>query len=261
MRVIVFADHEIGYCIVKDLIKNKTYPNITVAAVVTTRDNDIKWWPSLRPLCLECNIPIYTYEDDPLIFKKIPSADLSFLLSWKYLIPQELISHSKFGVINLHYSLLPDLRGVYPVNWAIIEGRIKTGISYHIVNEMIDAGPVLISKEVSISMEDTARSLQLRLDRVAHDSFSRLVEIIETSWNKELEKPINNKEQYRSKKDFLDSNEINLNATYKAGDLINFLRGKSFIETSPTCFFIDPETDEKIFLHLTLKRKSKMEKE
>lgn len=98
------------------------------------------------------------------------------LLSWKHIIPIDLISLPKQGVLNLHYSLLPSYRGVYPVNWAIINGERRTGFTYHFVNEEIDDGEIFMQVEVPVHLSDTARTLQSRLDDIVCHHFDELIE-------------------------------------------------------------------------------------
>ena len=150
--------------------------------------------------------------------------------------------------------LLPEYRGVYPVNWAIIEGKKNTGVTYHLVNEKIDDGQIVCQKEISISLGDTARSLQLRLDDLAYELFDEMVD-----WSRHgglqpdiFAKQTKTQESYKSRSDFIESNELDLYREYRAIDLINLLRGKTFMPDSKNLYVIDSATGKRIYINVCL---------
>ena len=253
-RVIAFVDHEIGYRLLDKIISTETILGVELVAVVTTADNGMMWWPDVSGLCRKNRIPLYKYHEpfnDTLDYANI---DWYFLISWKHIISSVLISHPRLGVINLHYSLLPEYRGVYPVNWAIIDGRKKTGVTYHLIGEKIDDGQIICQKETSISLSDTARSLQLRLDDIAYELFDEMVD-----WAMHLSiqpdtfvHPKKNQTSYKSRSEFIESNELNLNRTYRAIDLLNLLRGKTFMPDSKNLYVIDSATGNRIYINIHL---------
>ena len=253
-RVIAFVDHEIGYRLLEKIISTQTTSKLELVAVVTTQDNGMMWWPDVSSLCQKNKIPLHEYREpfnDTLDYVNI---DLYFLISWKYIISPVLINHPKLGAINLHYSLLPEYRGVYPVNWAIIEGRKNTGVTYHLVNEKIDDGQIVCQKEISISLGDTARSLQLRLDDLAYELFDEMVDRLRHG---SLQPDIfvnhtKTQESYKSRSDFIDSNELDLNREYRAIDLLNLLRGKTFMPDSKNLYVVDSATGKHIFINVCL---------
>ncbi len=85
------------------------------------------------------------------------------------ILPAAIIHLPELGCVNIHASLLPAYRGAAPINWAIINGEQKTGITTMLMDEGMDTGPVLLQKETEISAEDTAGSLSLRLSRIGAD--------------------------------------------------------------------------------------------
>jgi methionyl-tRNA formyltransferase len=254
LRIIAFVDHEIGFRLLEKLILLRSRNELQLEAVVTTIENGKMWWPGVNDLCAKNKIPLFRYQNP---FNKIlafEQIDWYFLLSWKHVIPELLINHPRKGVVNLHYSLLPEYRGVYPVNWAIIDGKELTGVTYHLVNAKIDDGQIICQKETSIFMNDTARSLQLRLDNIAYELFDSLLEcIVNVDFKKVLNldnrKRINS---YRSRKDFDKICEIALNRNYKGSEFLNLLRGLTFYPNSKNAFFIDPKTGRKIYVSLKM---------
>jgi methionyl-tRNA formyltransferase len=253
-RVIAFVDHEIGYRLLEKIISTQTISGLELVAVVTAQDNGMMWWPDVSGLCRQNNIPLHRYHEpfnDTLDYVNI---DWYFLISWKYIVPSVMINHPKLGVINLHYSLLPEYRGVYPVNWAIIEGKKNTGVTYHLINEKIDDGQIVCQKEISISLSDTARSLQLRLDDLAYELFDEMVDWAkhESRQPDSLANHTKKQSQYKSRSDFIESNKLDLNREYRAIDLINLLRGKTFLPDSKNLYVIDFATGKRIYINVCL---------
>ncbi|MBI4681894.1 MAG: methionyl-tRNA formyltransferase [Nitrospirae bacterium] len=82
------------------------------------------------------------------------------------ILPSEIINLPNMGCVNIHASLLPSYRGAAPINWVIINGEKKTGITTMLMDEGMDTGPILLQKETEISAEDSAGSLSLKLSKI-----------------------------------------------------------------------------------------------
>ena len=85
------------------------------------------------------------------------------------ILPAAIIHLPELGCVNIHASLLPAYRGAAPINWAIINGENKTGITTMLMDEGMDTGPVLLQTETEISADDTAGTLSLRLSKIGAD--------------------------------------------------------------------------------------------
>ncbi|MGB0293560.1 MAG: methionyl-tRNA formyltransferase [Flavobacteriaceae bacterium] len=79
------------------------------------------------------------------------------------MLPKLVWSIPEYGTFNLHASLLPDYRGAAPINWALINGEKKTGVSTFLIDHKIDTGDVLLQEEVEIQKEDDLKSLHHKL--------------------------------------------------------------------------------------------------
>lgn len=256
-RIVPFVDHEIGYRLLQKLLAHSDAGRFEIPAVVTTRDNETSWWPGVRETCLEASIPLFVYEASLPADHLLQQADWFLLLSWKHIIPIGLIRLPKQGVLNLHYSLLPAYRGVYPVNWAIINGENKTGFTFHFVNERIDEGEIFMQIEVPVCLSDTARTLQSRLDNVVFDHFDELIERLlaydlEGRVTNFTNKP-DSTSNYYSRVKFENACQIDLVRNYRGVDFFNLLRGLSFFEDSNNAYVIDAKTGKKIFITLNLR--------
>ena len=87
------------------------------------------------------------------------SPDIVLIVGWRTLINPKLYKYPKYGAWAAHDSLLPTYRGFAPLNWAIINGEKKTGVTLFQVDEGVDTGPIINSKEVFIGEDDTAADI------------------------------------------------------------------------------------------------------
>lgn len=108
--------------------------------------------------------------------KKI-EPDLIILISYGKILPPPVLKIPKIAPINVHPSLLPKYRGPAPIEWALINGEEKTGISIIKMNERIDEGEIIIQKEVEILPYDNAFTLKNKLSQIAGDVLMEGIEI------------------------------------------------------------------------------------
>lgn len=90
-------------------------------------------------------------------------ADLAIVVAYGRILPATLLRAPKRGCVNVHFSLLPKYRGAAPVNWAIVNGEEKTGVTTMLIEEELDSGPILLQRETPIGEKETAPELMLRL--------------------------------------------------------------------------------------------------
>ncbi len=79
------------------------------------------------------------------------------------MLPQAILDVPRIAAMNLHGSLLPRFRGRCPVNWVLIEGEKRTGVTLHVMEAKPDAGDIVAQKAVEIAFDDTAHTLALKL--------------------------------------------------------------------------------------------------
>ncbi len=124
--------------------------------------------PPVKKFALEGKIDILQPEKikkDTLAFEKIKSLapDLIVVVAYGQIIPSSVIYLPKYHSINVHFSLLPKYRGASPVQWAILNGEIKTGLTIFELNEKMDEGDILVQEEVEILPGEKAFELESRL--------------------------------------------------------------------------------------------------
>jgi len=117
---------------------------------------------------------------DPEFIAELQSlnADLQVVIAFR-MLPQIVWQMPKFGTLNLHASLLPDYRGAAPINWAIINGETKTGVSTFFLKHEIDTGDVLLTKEVTITPTMNAGELHDLLMQVGAETVVKSLELVE----------------------------------------------------------------------------------
>ncbi len=108
-----------------------------------------------------------TTKDEAFIGEvKRMSPDLIVVAAYGRMLTRDLLDIPPLGCINVHASLLPKYRGAAPIQWAIVKGERKTGITIMKMDEGMDTGDILLAQEVEIGDEDTAQSLHDRLTQV-----------------------------------------------------------------------------------------------
>ncbi len=105
--------------------------------------------------------------------------DLFVVVAFGQIFPAELLEVPKRGAINLHGSLLPKYRGASPIQSAIANGEKKTGVTTMLMEEELDAGPILLQAEVEIGRSETAGELSKRLETLGAELMVETIEMLE----------------------------------------------------------------------------------
>ena len=191
-----------------EIIKNIERFN-DIVCIVTTEDTQKgrgkKILPSdVKKTAFELDIPILQPNklDDKDFIEKLKeyNADLFLVIAFRKL-PKVVWELPKKGTINLHTSLLPEYRGAAPINWVLINGENKTGVTTFFINEKIDQGDIILQKKINLDQNITAGQLH---NLMIHDG----IEIV----NKTINLIDENDVQliYQTKKDeFKDAPKLN----------------------------------------------------
>ncbi|MBP5530209.1 MAG: methionyl-tRNA formyltransferase [Lachnospiraceae bacterium] len=102
------------------------------------------------------------------VLKKYP-ADVFVVAAFGQILSKEILEMPRYGCINIHASLLPMYRGAAPIQWAILNGEKKSGVTIMQMDEGLDTGDMLLKGEVEITEEDTADSLHDKLSELGAD--------------------------------------------------------------------------------------------
>lgn len=115
------------------------------------------------------------------IIKKIKdmNPDIICVVAYGRILPKEILEIPKCGCINVHPSLLPKYRGSAPIQWTILNGDKKTGVTTMYLNEEMDAGDIILKQEVVIDENETSGELWNRLSKIGAKLLVKTLEQIE----------------------------------------------------------------------------------
>ncbi len=126
--------------------------------------------PPVKVFAEEHNIPVFQPDsmktEESFLRLKEENADVFIVAAYGKILPQKILDIPKYGAINIHASLLPKYRGAAPIQWSIINGERKTGVTTMQMNAGLDTGDMLVKEEVEITETDTAETLHDKLMEV-----------------------------------------------------------------------------------------------
>lgn len=139
--------------------------------------------PPIKDLALKYNLKVFqpqSLKNDEIfsVIKEL-NPELIVVVAYGKILPENILNIPKYGCINVHGSLLPEYRGAAPVQWAVIDGKKKTGVTTMFMDKGLDTGNVLLKKEADIYEDDTAGSLYERLSKVGAELLIETIEKLE----------------------------------------------------------------------------------
>ncbi len=171
MKAIVLAYHNIGCVGIEELL----HAGIEIQAVFTHKDNPNEnvWFRSVAELAARKNLPVFSPEDinHPLWVNRIKALNPDVIFSFYYrnMVGKDILAIPPQGCLNLHGSLLPKYRGRVPLNWALVNGETRTGVTLHYMTVQPDAGDIVAQREIAIDNDDTAKDLHLKAADAARE--------------------------------------------------------------------------------------------
>ncbi len=172
MNIVYMGTPEIAAVILKSLHE----AGHTIIAAVTQQDkpkgrgNQVQF-PAVKEMALSLNIPVYqprrVKEPEFIEVLKQLNPDVIVVAAFGQILSKVILDLPKFGCINVHASLLPKYRGSAPIQWSIIEGEEKTGITIMHMDEGIDTGDMISKKEITLSPKETFGTLHDKLAEAA----------------------------------------------------------------------------------------------
>ena len=155
-------------------------------------------------------------------FKEL-SADLIVVVAYGKMIPKDFLKIPKFGFINIHASLLPKWRGAAPIQRAIMNGDKKIGVSIMKIEEKLDSGPVLVSKEFELDQNQTHGEIEKKLSLEGANLLIEGLKFIENKNLKFIEQD-HSKATYAKK---IEKNESKINWNTDANKVLAHIHGLS----------------------------------
>lgn len=184
LRIIFMGTPEFAVGILDTILKN----NYEVVGVITAADKPagrgqkIKY-SAVKEYALENNLtllqPTNLKDENFLTELKALNANLQIVVAFR-MLPKVVWEMPNLGTFNLHASLLPDYRGAAPINWAIINGETKTGVTTFFIDDKIDTGAMILNSEIAIEPTENAGQLHDRLMNLGSTTVIETLKVIES---------------------------------------------------------------------------------
>ncbi|MES2574088.1 MAG: methionyl-tRNA formyltransferase [Bacteroidota bacterium] len=249
LRIVFMGTPEFAVGILDTIIKS----NYNVVGVITAADKPagrgqkIKY-SAVKEYALTNNLtllqPTNLKDETFLSALKALNANLQIVVAFR-MLPEVVWRMPKLGTFNLHASLLPNYRGAAPINWAIINGDTKTGVTTFFIDDKIDTGAMILSSEVEISSEENAGQLHDRLMSLGSGTVLETLALIEKE-NVTTTIQTENPEIKTAYK--LNKENCKIDWTKPAVEIYNLIRGLSPYP-SAWCFISDKEEVWNVKIH------------
>lgn len=226
MKLVLLADGKVGFGILQHLLD--CYPD-DLCMVVTTEKNEIYH-------AAEANvIPVAVFESSEQLVADLPDGvDLGLLAWWPKIVKSPLLELPKYGFINTHPSLLPYNRGKHYNFWALVE-QSPFGVTLHRVDAGVDTGDIISQQAIEYDWCDNGGSLYFKAQEAMLCLFRQTYPVLRTGRFESKPQDLTAGSFHRAceieKASFID-----LERSYRARDLIDLLRARTF-EGYPGCWF------------------------
>ena len=240
---------EFAVGILDTIIKN----NYNVVGVITAADKPagrgqkIKY-SAVKEYALMNNLtllqPTNLKDETFLAELKALNANLQIVVAFR-MLPKVVWEMPGLGTFNLHASLLPNYRGAAPINWAIINGETKTGVTTFFIDDKIDTGAMILNSEVAIGPEENAGQLHDRLMVLGSETVIDTLKVIENG-NVTTTIQEDNEEIKTAYK--LNKENCKIDWTKSAAEINNLIRGLSPYPAA-WCFLKDKEEEQTIKIY------------
>lgn len=182
LRIVFMGTPDFAATILQHLVEHK----YNVVGVITAPDKPAGRGRKLnqsavKKYAVSQNLPILQPKnlksDDFQEELKSWNANLQIVVAFR-MLPKTVWALPKYGTFNLHASLLPEYRGAAPINWAIINGETKTGVTTFFIDEKIDTGEIILQSEVAIDEQEIVGELHDKLMHLGAKLVSKTVDLI-----------------------------------------------------------------------------------
>ena len=226
MRAVFMGTPEIAATVLKSVLASRH----EVVAVVTQPDKPKgrgheMAFPPVKEVALEAGLPVLQPQrarDEGFIDElKALNPDIILVAAYGKLLPKAILDMPKFGCINVHASLLPKYRGASPIQWAVLNGDEKSGVTIMHMAEEMDTGDIILTEEVVLAKDETAGSLHDKLAEIGGPLLISAMDALETGRAPRIRQ--NHEEATYVK--MLEKTMGNLDFSWPAVQLERFIRG------------------------------------
>lgn len=226
MKLVLMADGAVGGKISSYLMDS--YPE-DLSLIVTTQINEIYYEAEGN------GIPVCVFDSEENVLGRLDAdVDLGVLAWWPKILKGPLLDAPRFGFVNTHPSLLPHNRGKHYNFWALVE-QVPFGVTLHRVDYGVDTGDIVSQKRIEYDWCDTGETLYKKAQAAMLELFCETYPILRKGKFESRPQDPHAGSFHRASE--LDSaSKIDLDSHYRAIDLLNLLRARTF-EGHPGCWF------------------------
>lgn len=226
MRLVLLADGGVGARIAKFLMDS--YRDDLVL-IVTAQLNDIYREAEKN------GIPVCVFDCEENVLNRLDDgADLGVLAWWPKILKSPLLAAPRLGFVNTHPSLLPHNRGKHYNFWALVE-QAPFGVTLHQVDSGVDTGYIVAQSAVDYDWCDTGETLYNKAQIAMFELFCKTYPVLRTERYESQPQNLGAGSFHRAS-EIESASKIDLDANYRARDLLNLLRARTF-EGHPGCWF------------------------
>ncbi|EGT2202626.1 methionyl-tRNA formyltransferase [Clostridioides difficile] len=179
----------------------------------------------VKELAIENNIPVYqpvkARDKEFIDTIKSLNPDVIVVVAFGQILPKGILEIPKLGCINVHVSLLPKYRGAAPINWVIINGEEKTGVTTMYMDEGLDTGDMILKTEVNLDENITAGELHDKMMNIGAETLKETLRLIEEG---NAPREVQNHEEF-SYAPIMNKSLGNIDFSKSAREIHNLVRG------------------------------------
>lgn len=179
----------------------------------------------VKELAIENNIPVYqpikARDEEFIDTMKSLNPDVIVVVAFGQILPKDILEIPKLGCINVHVSLLPKYRGAAPINWVIINGEEKTGVTTMYMDEGLDTGDMILKTEVNLDDNITAGELHDKMMNIGAETLKETLKLIGEGT---APREVQNHEEF-SYAPIMDKSLGNIDFSKNAMEIHNLVRG------------------------------------
>ncbi len=194
MNIIFMGTPDFAAEILEALVKSRHKVKLVVSQPDKAKGRSKELVPTeVKAAALRENLPVFQPEkmktQETFDELKKYDADIIVVAAYGRIIPKNILELPKYGCINLHASLLPKYRGAAPIQWAVLDGEEKTGVTVQQMNEGLDTGDIISVKECVIDKKETSESLFEKLAKLGASLIVETLDKIENGETKPIPQP------------------------------------------------------------------------
>lgn len=253
MRITLFVNGRVGL----DAVKWLRNENAEIAGIVVHPDSNARFKAEILDAAGLPETRVLKAQDIKTEqgVEKLKSfnADIGVSLYFAYILKTDVIDLFPEGVVNLHPAYLPFNRGRFTNVWSIVDST-PAGVSIHYIDRTVDTGDIVARREIEVGPFDTGRTLHEKLESESFKLFCETWPQIASGTASRMPQDRTEGTFHRAR-DVDDIDRIELDREYKARDLLNVIRARTFAPYSGAYY---EENGERVYLRIELLREEEL---